>query len=43
MIKTGIKPTTVQGPGNPGGYLTKGEYQAKLDEIEGSQRLYPTT
>ena len=34
LIKTGIKPTTVQGPGNPGGYLTKGEYQAKLDEID---------
>ena len=34
MIKTGIKPTTVQGPGNPGGYLTKGEYQAKLDELD---------
>jgi len=25
---------TVQGPGNPGGYLTKGEYQAKLDELD---------
>ena len=34
MIKAGIKPTTVQGPGNPGGYLTKGEYQAKLDELD---------
>ena len=34
MTKAGIKPTTVQGPGNPGGYLTKGEYQAKLDELD---------
>jgi len=34
MIKAGIKPTTVQGPGTPGGYLTKGEYQAKLDELD---------
>ena len=34
MLKTGIKPTTVQGPGTPGGYLTKGEYQAKLDELD---------
>ena len=34
MTKAGIKPTTAQGPGNPGGYLTKGEYQAKLDELD---------
>jgi len=34
MTQAGIKPTTVQGPGNPGGYLTKGEYQAKLDELD---------
>ena len=34
MTKAGIKPTTVQGPENPGGYLTKGEYQAKLDELD---------
>ena len=34
MIKAGIKPITAQGPRTPGGYLTKGEYQAKLDELD---------
>ena len=34
MTKVIGKPITVQGPRNPGGYLTKGEYQAKLDELD---------
>ena len=43
MYESNFKPIKKEGPKRPGGYLTKGEYQAKIEEAEDLVELYKTS
>lgn len=43
MAEANFKPVMKEGPKRPGGYLTKGEYRAKIEEAEHTVDLYKTS